>query len=130
QHRIRTVVLTAQRSAAQALAEAIESRSGQTVSGALAFTPTALAFHLENAQRALEGKPNARLLTGAQQDEFVLDALRELSHELPERLPAHVIENVAFRTQLRDIWTVLDEHDTTVDKLLQTSAQLRSAAPT
>lgn len=102
------LVLTPQRRAATRLRDAIATRLGVTTQGAMARTPSSLAFALAREHALITGSPEPTLLTGSEQDAIIADLLAghiddNRGPAWPEPLVPEVRERRAFRAELRDL---------------------------
>lgn len=102
------LVLTPQRRAATRLRDQIADRLGVTTQGAMARTPSSLAFALAREHALITGSPEPTLLTGSEQDAIIADLLAGHVDDnrgpvWPEPLVPEVRERRAFRAELRDL---------------------------
>src|SRR5690606_33651582 len=75
-------------------------------------TMTSLALHLVNQFRANEGLPGLQLMMGTRQDEILREVVAETTITSTEFDP-DAMQGIGFRTELRDLWRVLDDFDLT-----------------
>jgi superfamily I DNA/RNA helicase/RecB family exonuclease len=109
------LVLAPTRRAAASLRAAVTARLGGTTTEPLARTPAALAFALLRQDAVLAGRPEPRLLSGAEQDVVLRDLLA--GHEAGDA-PAPpwppgvraALGTRGFRDQLRDLLMRAVEH--------------------
>lgn len=102
------LVLTPQRRAATRLRDQIAARLGVTTQGAMARTPSSLAFALAREHALITGAPEPTLLTGSEQDAIIADLLAGHIDDAagpawPEPLVPEVRLRRAFRAELRDV---------------------------
>lgn len=103
----RVLVLTFSRRAAGELRQRIAARLRRTVREPLARTFHSYAFGLLRREAVLQGEPQPRLLTGAEQDLLIRDLIRGELDELgvgywPERLHG-ALPTRGFAEELRDL---------------------------
>lgn len=102
------LVLTPQRRAATRLRDQIAARLSVATQGALARTPSSLAFALAREHALITGSPEPTLLTGSEQDAIIADLLAGHIDDAagpawPEPLVPEVRARRAFRAELRDV---------------------------
>lgn len=116
------MVLATNRTTAARLRAQIEREVDGAMSGAVVRTPTSLAFALVSRERAAEGLPQPRLITGAAHDEAIARAIATITtpsqsvHSFRSAgskplFTTEVFESERFRTELREFARVLDDGD-------------------
>lgn len=103
------VVLAHHRQEAARLRDEVERALPISVSGTLVRTPTSLALMICNAERQRTGAPLLQLMMGSRQDEVIRTAIEQLSEQGFPGVESEVLQSVPFRTELRDLWRVIDE---------------------
>ena len=123
----RLIVVPSRRHASQ-FRDRIESAIPASVTGTYARTASSLALMLCNAYRRWAGKDDLQLMTGTRQDEVLREALQEV--ESPEHigLTPEALDSVPFRTELRDMWRVLDDFSMTPRELRQYAIEVRATS--
>lgn len=128
------LILGSNREVAAALRKQYLQVLGGTVSGAVAQTTQAFAFALLVAVAQQNGTAAPRLLTAVLQDEiiaevlagtdFMLDTLSAQQKEADSHeksiLRQSVVDTVALRTELRNLWQLLDELNLTPEQAHRT----------
>lgn len=119
-HQILT--LSPHRLAATRLRNAIAQRLNIASKGAMARTPSSLAFALASEHALSIGEDLPTLLTGSEQDAIIADLLAGHLDEgggpvWPEPLVPEVRARRAFRSELRDLWSRATEHGWTPEDL-------------
>ncbi|MDO4241302.1 MAG: PD-(D/E)XK nuclease family protein [Microbacteriaceae bacterium] len=114
-------IIGANRRVAARLRDAFISRFQQPVSGKIAETMQGFAFGLLQQHAAEREHAAPRLLTAAAQDELLGEALAEKGFAA---LPG-AAKPPQLRTELREMWQVLDDYCKTVQDLPDAMQQLR-----
>lgn len=110
----RVLWLASSREVAAQARQAMLALIGKTSQGAVAQTTTAFAFELVRVVAQKNAQPEPRLLTAVAQDEMLAAAIAELPADFAgstEQLQnlKQLLNAVAYRTELRDMWQVFDE---------------------
>ena len=113
----RVVMLSPRRRSAGQLRERLAGLLGQVTRGPLVRTPTSLAFTVLRTEAVLAGEPLPVLISGPEQDMLLRELLAGhlagdgVPLELPDDVPAEVLEQRAFRDELRDLIMRAAERD-------------------
>lgn len=103
------LILAPSRVHATRLRDAVEEGISGVATGTIARTPVSLALALCNAQQQAAGEPMLQLMMGSKQDDVLRMALASVEPGAAGVFAPETLESVAFRTELRDLWRVLDE---------------------
>ena len=92
----------------------IERSSGRALGGTPVRTAASLGFAVLARERAAAGRDAPRLLTGTVHDELLADLIGERGAPgiaAAASLVPEVVSGPTFRSELRDLWRVLDDFD-------------------
>ncbi|MDA3146058.1 ATP-dependent helicase [Leucobacter sp. UCMA 4100] len=116
------LVLSHQRADAASLRDRIEAKLDIASVGTLVRTPASLAFQLCNEHQQRLALPAFQLMMGSRQDEILREAVDSVTEAAAmndagtEALAAEssgisfdMVQSTAMRTELRDLWRVLDD---------------------
>ncbi len=112
------LILAPSRLAAAQLRTALERRLPRAIGGTPVRTVVSLAFAILARAAAGRGDEMPRLLTGTVHDEFIARAVEELlASNAGLALAPEVLRSERFRTELRELWRVLDDSALTTEAL-------------
>ena len=118
------LILVQNRLHAAKLRDRIESSMTTPVTGTYVRTASSLAMLLCNEYRSTLGEEPLQLMTGTRQDEVLREALESLADHGHSGLDPEMFATTTFRTELRDLWRVLDDFSMTSEQLRTFSVQI------
>jgi superfamily I DNA/RNA helicase/RecB family exonuclease len=123
------LVLSANRTSATLLRDQLALELQTATGGALARSVNSFAFGLLQAAALRTGKKLPQLISGSEQDRILTELLEQLDPATaPDSISALTLELAGFRSEVRDLFAVIQEHQLSTQKLRALALQFGKPA--